>query len=269
MHPQQFEEFKNVLKDLKQATTTHPGISSAEPILAEEMPLRSQDQKDLFAALAKAQAEMPLATKSSFNPYYKSAFASFADIISASRNVLSKHGLAVSQDIIERENGQKYLYTVLSHASGQFKASRIKLQPPKTDIQFFGSYLSTIKRHTYAALTGVADSMEDDDSETVMEEVRDEKEKKTPQKKKQQFVPLPSEETITREQLEQLNIELEEYEEKDYEEIVDRILSGFHIQTLADIPKQQYSFVLKRIRELQMARMKGEGHGISNAGATK
>lgn len=140
--------------------------------LNTEMPIRSQEQHELFAALSKSQSEMPIAQKTSTNPFFKSTYASFSDVIKASRACLTKNNLCVSQDIIERENGQKYLYTVLGHASGQFKASRIQISPPKTDIQEFGKYVSYLKRYAYAAIVGVADAQEDDDGESVMTDIR-------------------------------------------------------------------------------------------------
>src|SRR5690606_29098931 len=97
---------------LQQKTNT---TEREEPLLSDEMPIRSKKQHELFASLSKAQAEMPIATKGSTNPFFKSSYASFADIIKASRAVLSKHNLSISQSIIERENGQRYLYTVLTH----------------------------------------------------------------------------------------------------------------------------------------------------------
>jgi hypothetical protein len=159
---------------------------------------------------------------------------------------LSKNGLSVSQDIVERENGQKYLYTVLMHSSGQFKASRIKIAPAKTDIQEFGKYVSYLKRYTYASLVGVADAMEDDDGESSMKEVREERRETSPLPKNKRPMPLPSEETITRDQLEQLNLELDEYPD-----IVDMVLDGFKIQTLADMPKQQFLWAIKRVRQIK------------------
>jgi hypothetical protein len=264
MHPHQqtqtLEALLEAIQDLKKTSQT----PTPELRLSDEMPLRSENQKDLFSALAKAQADMPIAVRSSINPYFKSNYASFSDIIKASRTVLSKNGLAVSQDIIERDNGQKYLYTVLMHASGQFKASRIKINPVKQDIQELGKYVSYLKRYTYAALVGVADAMEDDDGESSMVEVREERAQKSPHKKIHKPVPLPSEETITREQLSLLDEELE-----DYPDIVDLVLDGFKIQTLADMPKQQYSFTLKRIRQIKEARSKGEKNDIPHTGTPK
>lgn len=238
----EIQELKTILSQPKPSYNKTP---KTEPLLSEEMPLMSLDQKDLFTALSKAQADMPIAIKTSINPYFKSNYASFSDIVKASRSVLCKNGLAVSQTIVERENGQRYLYTVLAHSSGQFKASRVKISPTKSDIQEFGKYISYLKRYAYASLVGVADAMEDDDGESVMKEVREERSSSYNGKKVYKPTPLPSEETITREQLEQLDEILE-----DHDDVVDMVLDGLKIQALADMPKQQFGFVLKRIQKI-------------------
>ncbi len=221
-----------------------------EPLLSEEMPLKSIEQKELFAAMAKAQSEMPIATKSSVNPFFKSNYASFSDIVKASRPVLSKNGLSVSQNIIERENGQKYLYTILMHASGQFLASRLKIIPQKPDIQEFGKYVSYIKRYTYASIVGVADAQEDDDGESAMAEVRKDiyPYKKEENKKDPIHVNPHSDITISRDQYQILNDELEDHPNK---EMTKTLLTAYKITTLADLPREDFGKILAKIRTIR------------------
>lgn len=235
---------------LKEITSLKESYTSPEPLLSEEMPLKSTEQNELFSALAKAQTEMPIASKGSINPFFKSSYASFSDIVKASRPVLSKNGLAVSQNIMERENGQKYLYTILMHSSGQFIASRIKIMPPKPDIQEFGKYVSYVKRYSYAALVGVADSEEDDDGETVMAEVRkDIYPYKREENKKDPILTNPHKDiTISRDQYQVLNDALQNHPE---EEILSSLLNTFKIQTLADLPRDQFTTVLKHVNKIR------------------
>jgi hypothetical protein len=238
---------------LKEISSIRESYTSREPLLSEEMPLKSTEQNELFAALAKAQTEMPIASKGSINPFFKSSYASFCDIIKASRPVLSKNGLAVSQNIMERENGQKYLYTVLMHSSGQFMASRLKILPPKPDIQEFGKYVSYLKRYSYAALVGVADSEEDDDGETVMAEVRKDMYpyKKEENKKDPVFTNPHQEITISRDQYQILNETLEDCPERNT--VIQDLEKTFKISTLADLPRQHFSKVLKHVNDTKEA----------------
>ncbi len=134
---------------------------------------KSEQLNELFSALAKAQGEMDTAKMSSLNPFFKNKYASFLDIVKASRPYLSKHGLCISQQILVDDHGNSYLQTLMGHSSGQFIESRIRINPGKTDIQSFGSYLSYLKRYSYASIVGViADDLEDDDAESHMQHHR-------------------------------------------------------------------------------------------------
>jgi len=126
------------------------------------------DQLDqLYTALAKAQMEMEAAPKAKNNPYYKSNYADLSSIIQASRPSLAKYDLCVLQRIIPNGEGKMYLCTRLGHKSGQWIESKMIINPLKADIQTLGSYLTYIKRYSYAAIVGVA--TEDDDGEKAME----------------------------------------------------------------------------------------------------
>lgn len=56
-------------------------------------------------------------------------------------------------------------------------------------------------------------------------------------------------ETVTREQLEEL-----EYELAEYPDLAEEILGKLHLQSLADLPKSKYQVSLNRIREIKNAR---------------
>lgn len=126
---------------------------------------RSSELKDLFAALAKAQAEMSMAGLSSENPYFKTRYADLAAIVKASRPALTKHGLSIIQQIITHDDGQTMLHTLLCHSSGQWIESRIRINPPKNDVQSMGSYITYLRRYSITALCGIVASDEDDDGQ--------------------------------------------------------------------------------------------------------
>lgn len=209
-----------------------------------QMPHRSEQLNELFAALAKAQAEMPMAGLTSNNPYFKSRYANFAEIVKASRPALTKNGISVMQRKSFKDDGVELLHTMLCHISGQWIESISPVIPPKNDIQARGSYITYLKRYDYASLVGVITGDEDDDGEAAMVEVR-----KNPQ-------PLPKEperfdtpEYITPEQLEEL-----EYELTGFPDLAADILRKLNLQSLSALPKKGFLSTISRIRDIKSLR---------------
>lgn len=134
---------------------------------------RSVEIKDLFAALAKAQAEMEVASFNAQNPFFKNRYADMAQIVKASRPALTKHGLSVIQQILTMQDGTMLLASVLAHSSGQFIESRMRIVPPKSDVQTLGSYITYLRRYSYAALVGIVTSDDDDDGEIAVAPMRE------------------------------------------------------------------------------------------------
>lgn len=123
--------------------------------------MQSEQVNELFAALAKAQAEMGHAKKVSENPFFKSNYADLASVVDTCRPHLAKHGLAV---IHLPESADGVLVTVrcrLTHASGQWIECGLTVRPVKADPQGIGSAITYARRYTLAAIVGVA--TEDDD----------------------------------------------------------------------------------------------------------
>lgn len=193
----------------------------------------SEQLNELFAALAKAQGQMQSATLNQSNPYFKSRYADFSELIKASRPALAENGLCVIQRVVDTENGQ-VLSSVLGHSSGQWVESTMRIAPAKSDVQSMGSYITYLKRYSYAALVGVA--TDDDDGEQAMVQIR-----------QQPQIQRPSpHEKITLEQLEQLEIELE-----DELELAGQILERMGLDQLADMPKNKFLGALNRVREIK------------------
>ena len=214
----------------------------------EVAPHCSKDLKELFTALAKAQAESKVAGKSKENPYFKSSYSDLADMVKASRPALTKNGLSVSQKIVRDEDGTQTLHTILQHSSGQWTDSKVRIVPPKADIQSYGSYKSYQKRYEYGSLVGVVCSDEDDDGELAMYQERENFKKGIKLNHKYN----PKEEsynTITKEQLEEIKYEL-----ANYTDLAEEILEKMKIQHLSDLPKSKFQITIKRIREIVQAR---------------
>jgi len=200
----------------------------------------SEELNALFGALAKAQMEMEVAKTDSTNPFFKSNYADLSSIVKASRSYLAKNGLCVIQRILPDDQGILNLHTRLCHSSGQWMESKMKIQPPKNDIQTIGSYITYLRRYNYAAMVGVVASGEDDDGEKAMVESRSSKPS------------LPSNGNagkISKAQLEVLSGELE-----GNEDILESILSGFGISKLSDMKAKNYTSCIGRIREIKRAK---------------
>lgn len=130
----------------------------------------SDNLEELYDALAKAQQEMEAAKTDSSNPFLKSKYASFAQLIETSRKVLTKNGLAIIQRIRTKGNSKIYLYTRLCHSSGQWIESKMEIPSTNgeakkglTVIQELGSSLTYLKRYSYASIIGLAWSDDNDD----------------------------------------------------------------------------------------------------------
>lgn len=196
--------------------------------------MQSTDIKELAVSLTKVQSEMEIAEKKKNNPFFKSKYADFQAVVEASRPAMVNNGLCITQIITEKEDGT-YLVSMLMHSSGQFLRSVKKITPLKNDIQSFASYVTYCKRLCYSALLGVVCADEDDDGEQAVAPHRNNKQ-----------APVPAEEKITSEQLEQLWFELE-----DQEELTKSILKAFNIKELSEMPKSQFLRVISRIQEVK------------------
>jgi len=120
----------------------------------------SETIADLAAALAKAQASIKGALKSSENPFFKSKYADLSAVWEACREPLTKNGLAISQHA-GGDGTTVQVETVLLHSSGQWISSTLTMRPTKSDPQAFGSAITYARRYALAAIVGVV--TEDDD----------------------------------------------------------------------------------------------------------
>ena len=207
----------------------------------------SAEIKELAAALAKAQAEFNVAEENKNNPYFKSAYADLMSVVQASRPALTKNGLSVLQMIIDADDG-KWLITKLMHNSGEWVQSKVRIIPPKNDVQSISSTITYMKRMCYTSLVGVVVGEEDDDGEAAVATSREVFAKGTALNTK--YNPREeSPEVITADQLDELNMELAEYPD-----IAEMILTGLKIQNLADVPKPKFHAAMKRVREIKALR---------------
>ena len=156
---------------------------------------KSESITHLATALAKAQAEMPVAVFDATNPFLKSKYASLGAVIQASRPILAKHKLSLVQFPIseirhltpalspieaEREKAAAQQHrptefigveSILTHESGEFVAERIVIplteEKGKTKVQCAGSTLTYLRRYSWASILGMYSDEDSDGSSPV------------------------------------------------------------------------------------------------------
>lgn len=127
---------------------------------------KSAETNELFTAMAKAQGEFKSIPMDKKNPHFKSSYASLTATQEGTREFLSKHGLALIQSI-DIENDIYFLETMLTHSSGQWVASKLKLILDKNNMQGLGSAITYAKRYAWQAMLGVVGDEDDDGNAAV------------------------------------------------------------------------------------------------------
>ena len=116
---------------------------------------------ELAHALAKAQAEMTNPVFDSVNPHFKNKFASLAAVRNSVVPVLTKHGIAMTQDLRTTERGIA-CYTTLMLGAERLVFGPLTLPATKADAQGFGSAATYARRYHLMAVAGVVGDADDD-----------------------------------------------------------------------------------------------------------
>lgn len=119
---------------------------------------KSASIASLSVALSKAQAEMPSVKMNSVNPFLRNKFADLGAVIEASRPILAKHGLSVSQFPVSFDN-RIGVTTILLHESGEYLEETALLQVEeekgKSAAQVAGSIITYLRRYSWSAVLGL------------------------------------------------------------------------------------------------------------------
>lgn len=121
------------------------------------------EHKNIAAALAAFQADLPRVTLDGQNPHFKSKFASLANMSHVVLPALAAHGLSFTAAPNVSEHGF-VLNATLLHESGDSESATFPIQAAKP--QDVGSALTYYRRYALAALTGVV-ADDDDDGNTA------------------------------------------------------------------------------------------------------
>jgi len=221
-------------------------LKNAIPV---EEPYESKEVDKLYAALANAQPKLPPIKNTKMNPWFDSPYADIFEIARKVYPVLGPEGLSIKQPKRVTSDGATILYTRLCHSSGQWTESRLRVIPPKNDIDSFRSTLNALRATEILSILGIGVSNDplDDDGEIAMIEARSGLAKvptsKDVETKKQDA------EVITKEQRQEL-----EYEMGDHTDLASEMMDRCHVRSLADIPKSQFRNAITFIRKNVQAR---------------
>jgi hypothetical protein len=128
---------------------------------------QSTEINELAAALAAAQREMHPAKFNAVNPFMKNRYADLGSVIEASREVLTKNGLAVVQ-LLNGNDNNVGVETILMHKSGQWVSSDVAMsigdEKGLSTVQSAGKLVSYLRRYSLASMLGIYAEPDDDGS---------------------------------------------------------------------------------------------------------
>jgi len=107
------------------------------------------------SALVAAIGELSNVPKTAKNPYFKSSYAPLDAIVEASRPILLKHGLAISQTPVF-EDGLAGVTTTIIHVGGYSTSSTLLLPLKDQSSQGVGGCITYARRYSLAAVLGLA-----------------------------------------------------------------------------------------------------------------
>lgn len=118
---------------------------------------KSESIKAIAAALCNFQNEVGKIKKGETNPFFKSKYASLADILDVIQKPLSNNELA----FVQFPEGEHQLTTMLLHTSGEWISATYSMTPAKNDPQGLGSVITYQRRYALGAVLGL--NIDDDD----------------------------------------------------------------------------------------------------------
>jgi len=119
------------------------------------------EQKNIIAALLKAQKEITPPNKSGTNPMYKNKYATIDDILNAVREPLTENGIVMTCSV-ERDEHGIYALARLIHSSGEYIESKFPMLLEKQTNQGIASARTYAFRYVVCNILSLP-SDEDDD----------------------------------------------------------------------------------------------------------
>lgn len=122
---------------------------------------QSESINELAAAIVKAQLALVPAAKDHVNPFFKSKYADLPSVWEAA-GPFRENGIAITQSPMDAPDEYIVLDTQLTHLSGQWMRSRLKIRVAKADPQGYGSALTYARRYALGCMTGIVTEEDDD-----------------------------------------------------------------------------------------------------------
>jgi hypothetical protein len=133
------------------------------------------EHKNIYMALAAAQANMGQVFKGATNPHFQSKYANLADVMQVATPALNAEGVAAWHSVVNEE-GTSYMRTTLSHGATDTHINcDVPLLVGKNDMQGMKSATTYAKRIGIESLTGIAP--EDDDGNAAVSAANDARKK--------------------------------------------------------------------------------------------
>lgn len=123
---------------------------------------KNESRKAYHEALARAKAEMPVATKSGKNTHLNSTYATLDDYLAVANPVLAKYGLSVSWDMRDQTAESVTATCRISHQMGHSEASAPVTMPitkgnnAVSAAQSVGIAMTYARRYSFTAILGMA-----------------------------------------------------------------------------------------------------------------
>jgi hypothetical protein len=109
---------------------------------------KSNNLSELAKSMILFQVKVESIKKDAKNPYFKSTYASLANILDSIKEPLIECGLAVTQFPF----GENGLMTILMHESGEWIGFEYQMRPAKDDPQGRGSAITYQRRYAIASV---------------------------------------------------------------------------------------------------------------------
>jgi len=128
----------------------------------------SQETKNIFFALSKAQGAMEGAKKDTLNPFFKSKYANLQSVYDAIRVPFSSNGLAVVQEP-RSEADRTEILAMITHSSGEWIQFDGLFVPHKehNNPQSLKSGITLIRRAQLLSICGLAEDDDDGNEASV------------------------------------------------------------------------------------------------------
>jgi len=143
---------------------------SPQNIVNEIFQLNAQSPTvgEIAKALAKAQTELKGAKKNKASGYFKGhTYSDIFEVIDATQDTLGKNGIATTQGSWTCiKSAGFYVWTQLTHDSGEWMRNAVRLSLGKADNHGIGSAMTYGRRYTLAAMVGIGQL--DDDAESTV-----------------------------------------------------------------------------------------------------